>query len=242
MKSLDMPITPSHTVPRRIALRFASGRQRGGFVLGAIIGLLVGLVLALGVAMYVTKVPVPFVERVLPHTAEQEAAEAERNRNWDPNGGLANKPTNLPPAATPTVSAPASVPAAAPAPVAAASRPPIPKPPRDPANILAGEGGVTTSTTAAASGATSTKPAAEALMYFVQTGAFTRSEEADQQRAKLAIEGFSARITEREQNGRILFRVRLGPYDKHEEADSVLEQVKLVAPPATIVRVQRAPS
>ena len=63
--------------------------QKGGFVLGLIVGLLVGLAVALGVALYITKVPIPFVNKVPQRTAEQDAAEAERNRNWDPNAPLA---------------------------------------------------------------------------------------------------------------------------------------------------------
>ena len=65
--------------------------QRGGFVMGLIVGLLVGLALALGVALYVTKVPVPFVNKVPQRTAEQDAAEAEKNKNWDPNSPLYGK-------------------------------------------------------------------------------------------------------------------------------------------------------
>ncbi|PTT88983.1 hypothetical protein DBR42_08710, partial [Pelomonas sp. HMWF004] len=65
--------------------------QKGGFVLGLIVGLLVGLAVALGVALYITKVPIPFVNKVPQRTAEQDAQEAERNRNWDPNGPLAGK-------------------------------------------------------------------------------------------------------------------------------------------------------
>jgi cell division protein FtsN len=63
--------------------------QKGGFVLGLIVGLLVGLAVALGVALYITKVPIPFVNKVPQRTAEQDAQEAERNRNWDPNAPLA---------------------------------------------------------------------------------------------------------------------------------------------------------
>jgi cell division protein FtsN len=118
-------------------------------------------------------------------------------------------------------------------PPAAASKPA--RAPRDPAAILAGA-------LPGASSPASTKPAAETLMYFVQTGAFTRSEEADQQRAMLAFEGFAAKITEREQNGRMLYRVRLGPFDKQDEADSVLDRVREYAPPATLVRVARPAS
>ncbi len=58
--------------------------QRGGFGVGVVVGLLGGLVLALGVAVFVTKAPVPFVDKVPGRTAEQDAAEAEKNRQWDP--------------------------------------------------------------------------------------------------------------------------------------------------------------
>ena len=71
-------------------------RQRGGFLIGLIVGLLVGLALALGVALYVAKVPIPFVNKVPQRTAEQDAAEAERNKNWDPNAPLNGKPAARP--------------------------------------------------------------------------------------------------------------------------------------------------
>jgi len=65
--------------------------QRGGFFLGMIVGLLIGLGVALGVALYITKVPLPFIDKVPQRTAEQDAAEAEHNKNWDPNSPLYGK-------------------------------------------------------------------------------------------------------------------------------------------------------
>ena len=65
--------------------------QRGGTFLGIVLGLLIGLGVALAVALYIAKVPVPFVDKVPHRTAEQDAAEAERNKNWDPNAPLAGK-------------------------------------------------------------------------------------------------------------------------------------------------------
>ena len=65
--------------------------QRGGFAMGLIVGLLIGLALALAVALYVTKAPVPFMNKVPQRTAEQDAAEVEKNRNWDPNSPLYGK-------------------------------------------------------------------------------------------------------------------------------------------------------
>ena len=54
----------------------------------ALVGLLLGLAIALGVALYISKVPVPFVNKAPSRTAEMDAAEAERNKNWDPNAPL----------------------------------------------------------------------------------------------------------------------------------------------------------
>ena len=45
--------------------------ERGGFVLGLIVGLLIGLTLALGVALYSTKVPIPFINKVPQRSAVQ---------------------------------------------------------------------------------------------------------------------------------------------------------------------------
>ncbi|PPE70055.1 SPOR domain-containing protein [Caldimonas thermodepolymerans] len=200
-------------------------QQRGGFFLGMIVGLLVGLALALGVALYVTKVPVPFVNKVPSRTAEQDAAEAERNRNWDPNASLqgraASRPAATPPAqpALPAASAalPPGLRSVRPAepPVATA-----PSSTRDPEAILSGR-------------------ADPALAFFVQAGAYARMEEAEQQRARLAMLGFGARITEREQGGRVVYRVRLGPYNTQAEADAAREKLTDSGIEAALVRVQR---
>lgn len=204
--------------------------QKGGFVLGLIVGLLIGLAVALGVALYITKVPIPFVNKVPQRTAEHDAAEAERNRNWDPNAPLAGKaarsasgvvnappPLTAPPPATTTASAAvaaASAAAALPAPAAA------PKP-------------------AASKPETAATPGADAYIYFVQAGAYTRPEDAEAQKAKLAIQGFTAKLMEREQNGRTVYRVRLGPVDSRDEAENLQRKIEGAGFEANLVRVQR---
>ena len=62
--------------------------QRGNTLVGFILGLVVGLLVALGVAVYVTKVPIPFLNKGLTRNAEQDAAEQKKNKDWDPNGPL----------------------------------------------------------------------------------------------------------------------------------------------------------
>jgi cell division protein FtsN len=221
--------------------------QRGGFAVGLIIGLLIGLALALGVALYVTKVPVPFVNKVPQRTADQDAAEIQKNKNWDPNSPLYGKNPAKPGtgassaagagtgAATPvipgmpsTTPPPANTSAAVPAPKAsgAAST-------RDPAAILADRQARTA--TAAAAAASGPDPFA----YFVQAGAYGRTEDAEAQRAKLAMMGMEGRITEREQSGRTVFRVRVGPFDKKAAADGAKEKLDAAGVESALVRVQR---
>ena len=208
-------------------VRSTPGRQRGSFVLGLIVGLLVGLALALGVALYIAKVPVPFVNKVPQRTAEQDAAEAEKNKNWDPNSSLYSKVPRPGAASSGVVSAPPPASAVLPpgaAPNAAAS---APKP--DPAAILAGK----------LPPDASTKPGSDALSYFIQAGAFGRIEDAEAQRAKLAMSGYQAKVTEREQSGRTVSRVRLGPFDKKEEAAQVKEKLESTGVESALVQVQK---
>lgn len=213
-------------------------KERGGFVLGLIVGLLVGLSLALGVALYVTKVPVPFMNKVPQRTAEQDAAEIERNKNWDPNAPLAGKPPARvvpPPAPGPAAaSGVVTVPprSAAPAPREQPVARPASGAGADPAAILSGQ-------SAKASAPRSAKPGADAFVYFVQAGAFARSEEAEGQRARLAMMGMAAKVTEREQSGRTVYRVRLGPYDQKGEADAAQSRLAGSGVEAALVRVER---
>ena len=219
--------------------------QRGGFAVGLIIGLLIGLALALGVALYVTKVPVPFVNKVPQRTPSQDAAEAEKNKNWDPNsplygknpakpattasGVLAPLPTPIPPVAAPS---PAAPPASA-TPLAKVVPPPST---RDPAVIL-GDKLPTPALRGAAPA--SAGGGADPFSYFVQAGAYGRSEDAEQQRAKLAMMGLEGKMSEREQSGRTVYRVRVGPFDKRADAEAAKDRLTDAGIEAALVRVQR---
>jgi cell division protein FtsN len=111
-----------------------------------------------------------------------------------------------------------------PAAVTPVPAPGVAKPAKDPAAILAGG-------TAA--------PAGDPYLYFVQTGAYTRSDDAEQQKAKLALIGLTARVTDREQAGRTVYRVRLGPFPTREEADSLQAKLQEQTIEAQIVRVEK---
>lgn len=218
-------------------------KQLGGTILGFILGVIVGLGAALAVAVYVTKVPVPFLNKGGARGADQDAAEAQKNKDWDPNSPLRGKSAAKPPApaasaagaepATPAaqpVAAADAKGAAASAPKAAASKP----------------GKVETGKPASADplGDLAKAKAAEAgsadpYDYFVQAGAFRTQADADAQRAKLAMMGWEARVSEREQNGRPVFRVRVGPFAKRDDAAALKEKLDGTGVESALVRVQR---
>lgn len=201
-------------------------KQRGSVIVGIIIGVVLGLAAALAVAVYVTKVPVPFLNRGQNRTAEQDAAEIRKNRDWDPNAPLYGKNPAKPLSPAPGVIAPAPPVATIPAPAMppAATAPKSAAPSGDPLGELA----------SARSAAT-----ADPFFYFVQAGAFRTPEDAEAQRAKLSLMGVEAKVTEREQSGRAVFRVRVGPFDKKEDADRSKERLEASGVETALVRVQR---
>ena len=219
-------------------------KQLGGTILGFILGVIVGLGAALAVAVYVTKVPVPFLNKGGARGADQDAAEAQKNKDWDPNSPLRGKSAakppapvasaagvdSSPPAAAQPVAAADAKGAAASAPKAAASKPgkvETGKPASaDPLGDLA-------KAKAAESGS------ADPYDYFVQAGAFRTQADADAQRAKLAMMGWEARVSEREQNGRPVFRVRVGPFAKRDDAAALKEKLDGTGVESALVRVQR---
>jgi cell division protein FtsN len=70
-------------------------------------------------------------------------------------------------------------------------------------------------------------------------GAFSKPEDAEQQRAKLAMQGYTAKVTEREQSGRMMYRVRLGPFLLRDEAESAQSRLQTGGETAALVRVER---
>lgn len=225
-------------------------RQLGGTLTGFVIGLLVGLGIALAVAVYVTRVPVPFIDRGLSRNPAQDAQEAEHNKGWNPNAGLTAGSGTPPPVAAPVpgpdaaAQAPAVTAPERPAETSANKPATTTAPANDPLGDLmrarAGSGGDTASP-AAPAGTTvaSTAASADPFIYFVQAGAFRTPEDAQVQRARLAMLGMAAEISEREQSGRTVFRVRVGPFNQKPMAQATLEQLEVSGVEAAMVRVAR---
>ncbi len=211
-------------------------QERGGTLLGFIIGVVVGLGGALAVAVYVTKVPVPFTNKIQSRSAEQDDAETKKNKDWDPNAPLYGK--NPVKAATPSLPSPAtdaagSVPTPAAMPTAKAGDAKAeakaevkPAVSADPLGDLV----------KAKSASVAVAP--EPFSYFVQVGAFRTAEDAEAQRAKLSLSGIETKVSEREQSGRMVYRVRVGPFAQKEDAERSKEKLDKSGLDTALVRVQ----
>lgn len=209
-------------------------------MLGLVIGIVLGLGVALAVAVYVTKVPIPFSSKGTTRTPDQDAQEARKNKDWDPNAALYGKNP-----ARPAVSAPE--PAAVPSGpgVAADNRPLVaPAASADPLGDLATARAAAARTPvaaapAAAAAANAPSEGVDPFTYFVQVGAYRAMEDAEGQRARLSLGGIEAKVSEREQSGRTVYRVRVGPFEKRTEADKAKERLESLGMEAALVRVQR---
>ncbi len=203
-------------------------RQQGNTLLGLIIGLVTGLGLALAVAIYVTKMPIPFVNKAQSRAPDQDAAEAKKNKDWDPNAPLYGK--------TPARSASAAA-AAVPDAAASAAKPAPPAPPAD--AKAESKPAASADPLGDLAKARSSGMAVDPFSYFVQAGAYRTAEDAESHRAKLSLAGIETRVSEREQAGRTIYRVRAGPMDRKEDADKLKEKLEALGVEAALVRVQR---
>ena len=220
-------------------------RQQGNTLTGIIIGLIVGLVIAVIVALMITKGSTPFTEKAgkggkmgeptagqasdpnKPLYSNKEAARAANKQITDKQ-----KPDDDPlGAAIATLKTPDTP--VAPAPVVtqpAASTLPAPTPvtPPKPAPVVA--------SAAPAAAAASDE---EKTVYYLQAGAFRETADAENTRAKLALLGFEAVISERVSDSGVLHRVRVGPYGQVEAMNKARSKLLDSGIDVAIVRNQK---
>jgi len=209
-------------------------KQAGGTLLGLILGLIVGLGIAVGVALMITKSPIPFVNKVVrPERADPTPAQAaDPNRPLYGNRDIAREAardqqqsqTPVPP----NTAAAQPVPPVAPTPQAAT--PPAKQPDTRTADAKP---------SAAAPSASKNDSNDDKWTYFLQTGAFRDQADAESARAKLALLGFEARVTERTADSGVLYRVRIGPFDHAEAMNRTRSKLSDNGVDAAIVRIPK---
>jgi cell division protein FtsN len=173
---------------------------------GFLAGLVSGLFIAATAAVILTRAPLPFINRVTPST-ENVTPDA-----GDPNRSLFSP--HIPGPAPAADAAPTPPPAAAPA-----ATPPA----GGGAGAASGAGpGAPAVPGAMGAGAAAAAEAADSgPRLMLQVGAFKSSEDADAARARLALLGLDAKVTEVQVEGKTLYRVRLGPYGQLDDLNGI---------------------
>jgi cell division protein FtsN len=236
-----------------------SSKQGGGTFLGIVLGLIVGLAIAVVVALYITRTPAPFVAKssAPPATSDTSAGQAP----FDPNRALAGKspgqpvpqaaqpaPPNTAPGQTSQqsqssgmlqepqiVEVPSSGNAAQSAPQP--TTPVAPGTPSAPANTASAKPGQPNGGTATAQAKPSGNEANTG--YFLQVGAYKTSQDAEQQRARLALQGFESKVTQRDAGGITYYRVRIGPFAKFDDMNSTRQRLSDSGVDTAVIRFSK---
>lgn len=218
--------------------------QQGNTFVGIIIGLVIGLSIAVVVALMITKGSTPFTDKGHPGKATEPTAGqiADPNKPMYGNKDAAREAARDLSKDQQAPAAPAPAAPAAPAQGAAdqlqamvdkIQNTPAPAKPAAPPNAA----NVTPQPVA--------KPAADAAgadekyIYYLQAGAFRETADAESARAKLALLGFEANISDRTTDNGVLHRVRLGPYTQVEAMNKVRSKLSENGIDVAVVRNQK---
>jgi cell division protein FtsN len=176
-------------------------KQKGGTLLGLIIGLVAGLAIALVVAMMITKSSGPFNNK---QDKQEKPSTSTAAQSADPNQPLYRNREAVKEAAKDfakdnTEDGKTDVQSAASTPADKTAKPD--------AKEVAGKPG-------------------EKGPYYLQAGAFRSSTDADNMRAKLALLGYEAGVSELISQTGTLYRVRIGPFTQTETMNRMRGKLK----------------
>lgn len=197
-----------------------SKKQAGGTLLGLIIGLILGLGIAVGVAMVIYKTPLPFTNKA----GTPDRAAPASNELSDPNKPLygkkpaAKEPLPVPGAPAPTVSE-------------ETIKPPVVD------KATAAKEKAQQKAEAVKAEAAKAESADEKWIYYLQAGAFGAMADAESMKAKLALMGFEATVSERQAETGTLHRVRIGPFGQLETMNRVRTKLSDNGVDVAVVRI-----
>lgn len=220
-------------------------RQQGNTLVGIIIGLVIGLVIAVVVALVISKGATPFTDK---SGKVGKSAEPTAGQISDPNKPMYGNKDAAREAARDFSREHQPAAPAAPQPAAPA---PQPAPAKDELQQVvdkieaAGKAKAPAAPAAAPATATAAAPAApasaadEKFVYYLQAGAFREVADAENTRAKLALLGFEATVSDRTTDTGVLHRVRMGPYAQVETMNKVRSKLSENGIDVAVVRNQK---
>lgn len=191
-------------------------RQSGTMLMGVVIGLVIGLSIAVLVALVITKTSTPFTNK----NGKTDKSDAPITQMQDPNKPLygnkdATKETAKEFVKTAENSKPAEV---------SEVKPEIRADVKSP--------GLSTEKQIADTGE-------DKYIYFLQTGAFREVADAESARAKLALIGFEARVSEKPSDTGNLYRVRIGPFSQLETMNQMRRKLSENSVDVAVVRTNK---
>ena len=230
-------------------------RQQGNTFIGIVIGLVIGLTVAVVVALVINKGASPFTDK----GRSNKSTETTAGQAADPNKPMYGSKEAARAAAKdlsrdppPAPAAPAPAPAAPKAPAAdplqavvdriqgaAADKP---KTIPSASNVTPTPVAKTPANTAAPAAGASAAPANggdEKYIYYLQAGAFREVADAESARAKLALLGFEANLSDRTTDTGVLHRVRIGPFNQVEAMNKVRSKLSENGVDVAVVRNQK---
>jgi cell division protein FtsN len=77
-------------------------------------------------------------------------------------------------------------------------------------------------------------------IYFLQVGAFNKRADADAQKASLAIQGIQSQLSEINNDGNTLWRVRVGPYNSVEESNPVRDKLNSMGVKTSVIKSSKS--
>jgi len=215
--------------------------QQGNTFIGIVIGLVIGLAIAVVVALVITKGSTPFTDKG--HATK--STETTAGQAADPNKPMYGNKEAAREAAKDFVKEPPKAPPAADplqAVVDKIQATPTPAPAPKPAPAIPAASNVAPQPVAKAAPAAA--PAAadagdDKFIYYLQAGAFREIADAESARAKLALLGFEANVSDRATDTGVLHRVRLGPFNQVETMNKVRSKLSENGIDVAVVRNQK---
>ncbi|MES2347637.1 MAG: SPOR domain-containing protein [Pseudomonadota bacterium] len=219
-------------------------RQQGNTIIGIVIGLVIGLTIAVVVALVINKGSTPFTDKGRSSKATEPTAgqAADPNKPMYGNKDAAReaakdfaKDTPKAPAGDPlqaVVDKIQGTPAAAPAPAEKPKAAP-------PATAAVPAAANVAPVPAKAAPAAAADNGDDKFIYYLQAGAFREIADAESARAKLALLGFEANVSDRATDTGVLHRVRLGPFNQVEAMNKVRSKLSENGVDVAVVRNQK---
>lgn len=190
--------------------------EGGSTLYGALAGLLIGLILAAVAAFYVTKAPVPFVDRASRQGGVGKLPDPRHAP--DPNAGLYGRygAAGAPPTG-PTATAPAPLPNTGVGPSRSDDLGAlIATLPSSPPSAVSAPS-LAKATPASAAKAPTAATASANGSYYLQVGAFRGQDDAESLKARILLLGLPVAVQKADVNGKPINRVRVGPFARLDD-------------------------